>query len=111
MKKKIAEANARQRAEEEARKKREAENEPVIDDFKNVHPVIRKRLLDERAAKEKEERRKLKEKERKEKEAKDAIEAAKQAKVLSVHPMLRAQVAKDIEIAEKKQDKLDVVAV
>ena len=101
MKKKIAEANARQRAEEEARKKREAENAPVIDDFKNVHPVIRKRLLDERAAKEKEERRKIKEKERKEKEAKDAIEAAKQAKVLSVHPMLRAQVEEEIKEAER----------
>ena len=89
------------KAEEDARKaKEEAEN--VIDDFKNYHPTIRKKLLAERAAKEKEERRKIKEKERREKEARDAIEAAKQEKILSVHPILREQV--EAEIKEKERE-------
>ena len=64
----------------------------MVDDYKNVHPMIAKKLRDEKAAKEKAERRKIEERERKEKEARDAIEAAKQEKILSVHPMLRPQV-------------------
>ena len=76
----IAEKNAKLKAEEDARRKQEEEERKkasIVDDFKSVHPKIRKKLLAERAAKEKEERRKIREKERLEKEARDAIEAAK----------------------------------
>ena len=62
--------------------------------------MIAKKLLDERAAKEKHVRRKSEARERKAKEAKDAVEAAKQEKILSVHPMLRSQVEKELEEQE-----------
>ena len=89
MRQKIADEQAAIRKQEEIQKEKEKANEKPINDFKNVHPLIAKQLIEEREKKIREKKRKIELKLQKEKEARDVIEAAKQAKILSVHPLLR----------------------
>ena len=74
-----------------------------------MHPIIAETLKKERKQKQKEEERKAEKKRLKEqakkdaiKAEKDAIEAAKQEKILSVHPLLRSHVEQEIKELEQE---------